>query len=68
MRVAHPVQRHVVFGHQVGDDDTGGPGEAHVAVDDHQASSGHCSVDIVRGTGEISEAGKLGSLYTPTLA
>ena len=62
--MAHPVQRHVVFGHQVGDDDTGGPGEAHVAVDHHQASSGHCSVDIVRGPGEISEAGKLSNLQT----
>ena len=52
----HPVQRHVVFGHQIGDYDTGGPGESHVAVDHHQASPGHCSVDVVRRPVEIPGA------------
>ena len=42
-----------MFGHQVSDDDAGRPGEAHVAVDDHQAAPRHCPVNVLRGPVEI---------------
>ena len=51
---AHPVEGHVVLGHQVGDDDAGGAGEAHVAVDHDQAARSHRAVDKLRGAVEIS--------------
>ena len=57
-----------MFGHQVGDDDTGRPGEPHVAVNNHQTSSSHCSVDIVRRPVEISVVAKLSHLHLLTLA
>ena len=44
-----------MLGHQVGDDDAGGAGQAHVAVDHDQAASSDRAVDKLRGAVEISE-------------
>ena len=62
---AHPVEGHVVLGHQVGDDDAGGAGEAHVAVDHDQAARSHRAVDKLRGAVEIS--GERGGLLSISL-
>ena len=51
---AHPVEGHVVLGHQVSDDHAGGAGQSHVAVDHDQAASSHRAVDKLRGAVEIS--------------
>ena len=43
-----------MLGHQVSDDDAGGAGQAHVAVDHDQAASSDRAVDKLRGAVEIS--------------
>ena len=50
----YPLEWHVVFGHQVGDDHAGGPGQTHVAVDNHEPAPGHCTVDELSGPVKIS--------------
>ena len=43
-----------MLGHQVSDDDAGGAGQSHVAVDHDQAASSDRAVDKLRGAVEIS--------------
>ena len=43
-----------MLGHQVCDDDAGGAGQSHVAVDHDQAASSDRAVDKLRGAVEIS--------------
>ena len=54
-----------MLGHQVGDDDAGGAGESHVAVDHDQAARSHRAVDKLRGAVEIS--GERGGLLSISL-
>ena len=43
-----------MLGHQVCDDDAGGAGQSHVAVDHDQTASSDRAVDKLRGAVEIS--------------
>ena len=56
-----------MLGHQVSDDDAGGAGQAHVAVDHDQAASSDRAVDKLRGaveiSGEVMLVSSLGSRY-----